>query len=506
MVKPLILVRDNNGDLHNQEGHLRNAAGNPLATVQVHLNQMDAREDKDACGTVRMVRRIRMHNVMISTLVGSNGLIHEPGHIRRYAVHPSVGMRSPTEFELAPDEGAGEVSSFFGFCPFPLTPLTWRTLMAIKCSGNSMVFLSGRYVFVKVQEPVGYPTSWRTVDVSHPVSFAGEVLAKLIMGVPQRFRLVTFLVSKEALRHSRIWGNVPRSSASVLYDEYHKTKVRKRHPSYTPPPRLARATLSANGMFSTSSTNAEVVPNRDLLADAHQRFIGETFLLRSQMRDVVEKNIGAIWDAFSTGGARRFSLDPWIVFGTRRFPQTIRSFLRPRGPSLDPEIIIEAWRRSGDRIGTLVYLDPESHGNPKEPRGSSLDPETFGWNPEAIREPGGTIFHLPRQDYYRKSLTVLRGCWYGCCYPSARLHYFPPRSALIQILFTLVLWGPRCALGCTGGLGSVDSILGLAHTHSCFMSHTRIDFVDVPLWSCHFLQGLARIGGLWRPDPARTPL
>lgn len=89
-------------------------------------------------------------------------------------------------------------------------------------------------------------------------------------------------------------GNVPRSSASVLYDEYHKTKVRKRHPSYTPPPRLARATLSANGMFSTSSTNAEVVPNRDLLADAHQRFIGETFLLRSQMRDVVEKNIGAI--------------------------------------------------------------------------------------------------------------------------------------------------------------------------------------------------------------------
>ncbi|KAF2546948.1 hypothetical protein F2Q70_00020442 [Brassica cretica] len=27
MVAPLILVRDNNGDLHDQEGHLRNAAG-----------------------------------------------------------------------------------------------------------------------------------------------------------------------------------------------------------------------------------------------------------------------------------------------------------------------------------------------------------------------------------------------------------------------------------------------------------------------------------------------
>ncbi|KAF2535467.1 hypothetical protein F2Q68_00020618 [Brassica cretica] len=30
MVAPLILARDNNGDLHDQEGHLRNAAGTPL--------------------------------------------------------------------------------------------------------------------------------------------------------------------------------------------------------------------------------------------------------------------------------------------------------------------------------------------------------------------------------------------------------------------------------------------------------------------------------------------
>nr|VDC61394.1 unnamed protein product [Brassica rapa] len=32
------------------------------------------------------------------------------------------------------------------------------------------------YVFVKIQEHVGYPTSWRTVAV-----------AKLIIGVPRRF-------------------------------------------------------------------------------------------------------------------------------------------------------------------------------------------------------------------------------------------------------------------------------------------------------------------------------
>ena len=154
---------------------------------------------------------------------------------RKYAIHPSVGMRSPTEFEHGPDGGAGEVavyeayleagfrgvipsligevSSFFGFCPSQLTPLTWKTLMAIQVLGELHGFSVGvdeilysyyfaplmnkagfyhlrsrdgtplveepsrgvrgnypfgdgwnsRYVFVKIQEPVGYPTSWCTV-------------------------------------------------------------------------------------------------------------------------------------------------------------------------------------------------------------------------------------------------------------------------------------------------------------------------------------------------------
>ncbi|CAF1930010.1 unnamed protein product, partial [Brassica oleracea] len=76
------------------------------------------------------------------------------------------------------------------------------------------------------------------------------------MGVPRRFQWVTFLVSREALRHSRIWA-------------------RKRHPSYTPPPRLERASLSANGPSSTSSTSVEVLPDRDPLVDAHRRLIGK---------------------------------------------------------------------------------------------------------------------------------------------------------------------------------------------------------------------------------------
>ncbi|KAL0759055.1 hypothetical protein Bca101_075205 [Brassica carinata] len=247
---------------------------------------------------------------------------------RKYVIHPSVGMSSPTEFERAPDGGAGEVdvyeayleagfrgvipsliggvSSFFGLCPSKLTHLTWRTLMAIQrgsitfdpvmvplwsrnLRGVSGVITpsrgvrgnhpfrdgwNSRYVFVKIQEPVGYHTSWRTVDVSRLVSFAREAVAKLIMGAPRRFRWVTFLMSRTAFR------NVARLPVSVVYDGYQKIKARKRRLSYTPPPRLARAALSANGLSSISSTSAEILPNRDLLVDAHRRLTGEEWLER----------------------------------------------------------------------------------------------------------------------------------------------------------------------------------------------------------------------------------
>ncbi|KAF3502436.1 hypothetical protein F2Q69_00042182 [Brassica cretica] len=248
---------------------------------------------------------------------------------RKYVIHPSVGMRSRTEFERAPDGGAGEVavyeayleaslrgvipslvgevSSFFGFCPSQLTPLTWRTLMAIQVLGELHGFSvaepsrgvrgnhpfadgwNSRYVFMKIREPVGYPTSWHTVDVSRLVSFEGEEVGKLIMGVPRRFRWVTFLMSREALRHSRIWGNVARLPVSLVYDEYQKVKARKRRLSYTPPPKLARAALSANGLSSISSTSDEIFPNRDLLVDAHRRLTGEVFLLRSQVQDMMAR-------------------------------------------------------------------------------------------------------------------------------------------------------------------------------------------------------------------------
>ncbi|KAH0867138.1 LOW QUALITY PROTEIN: hypothetical protein HID58_074160 [Brassica napus] len=78
-------------------------------------------------------------------------------------------------------------------------------------------------------------------------------------GNSSAIRWVTFLVSREALRHSRVWGNVTRSPVSVVYDEYQKVKARKRCLSYTPPPRLARAALSAEGLSSISSTSTEII-------------------------------------------------------------------------------------------------------------------------------------------------------------------------------------------------------------------------------------------------------
>ena len=42
MVAPLILVRDNNGDLHDQEGHLRNAAGQRIDAQGAAIPEPDA--------------------------------------------------------------------------------------------------------------------------------------------------------------------------------------------------------------------------------------------------------------------------------------------------------------------------------------------------------------------------------------------------------------------------------------------------------------------------------
>ena len=82
-------------------------------------------------------------------------------------------------------------------------------------------------------------------------------------------------------------GNVTRSPASVVFDEYQKVKARKRRLSYTTPPRLARAALSAGGLSSILSTSAEIMPNWDLLADALRRLTSEAPLLRGHVQDMM---------------------------------------------------------------------------------------------------------------------------------------------------------------------------------------------------------------------------
>ena len=99
----------------------------------------------------------------------------------------------------------------------------------------------------------------------------------------------SYLVRLCLVSYISFLGNVARLLVSVVYEEYQKAKARKRRPSYTPPPRLARAALSANGPSSTSSTSVEVGPDHDPLMDVHRRLIGKVFLLHGQMKDMVAR-------------------------------------------------------------------------------------------------------------------------------------------------------------------------------------------------------------------------
>ena len=138
----------------------------------------------------------------------------------------------------------------------------------------------------------------------------------------------------------------------------------------------------------------------------------------------------------------------------------------------------------------------------------------------------GTVFRLPRRDYYRyllgfcilplgswslstswccmlsrqKPLSyLLKFCWCGwkskcqtlplytssqavecSLYVTVLWHFYIASPVLYSLerfntgTCTYDLWGPWYALGYTGVLGSIDIILKFAQTHSCFMSHTHL--------------------------------
>ncbi|KAL0854293.1 hypothetical protein Bca101_059445 [Brassica carinata] len=262
-------------------------------------------------------------------------------------------MRSPLEFERAPDGGSGEIaiyeaylvagfrgiipplvaeiSSFFGLFPSQLTPLSWKILMLIQvlgelhgldigvhevlysyhfvrlkvtpgfyylqpCDGAPLVEeprrgirrnssfdnnWSGRYVFMKIQEPIHYPTL--AYHVSRPVSFLGEAIAKKILMIPRCFREIRFLMSKEQNLIFRFSGNAARLPATVLFDEYQQTEAQRRRPPYAPPPRLARMVSSGVGVrpFYSQSTTEDT-----LLVVIQQRLLSELLSLRNRVNDM----------------------------------------------------------------------------------------------------------------------------------------------------------------------------------------------------------------------------
>ncbi|KAF3564339.1 hypothetical protein DY000_02014975 [Brassica cretica] len=209
-------------------------------------------------------------------------------------------------------------------------------------------------------------------------------------------------------------------------------------------------------------------------------YVSEGFEYR--LLEIVTQNLEFTWRFEGRGVGREALLGSLDRMGIRRFFRDVMTPMRPRLHK-----------------GSILFARIE-------PGVSSLDTEIFDWNPEAIGEPCGssldfirTVVHLPRQDYYRyqfgfrilplrslplssscvvfyfcrKSLTGLEGAGVGVMTQVPGLRCFP-RTFHIGTL------GPRCALGRTEVLGSFDSILRLAHTHSFFMSHTRFD----SLWAC----------------------
>ncbi|KAF3561805.1 hypothetical protein DY000_02014990 [Brassica cretica] len=354
---------------------------------------------------------------------GSRSEIREedlPDIRRKYAIPPLVMMRSLSGFERAPDGGMNEVAVFEAYLEagfpggFPSliaefaslankagfyhlrsidgAPLVKEPSRGIRGNNPFGDGWNNRYIFVKIQEPFGYPTFWRTVDVSRPVSFIGEAVAKVVMGIPNDS------------------GNVVRLSVSAIYDEYQKAKMRKMRP-FIPLRRDWLGLLRRLLVF---------LPLRQLVRDmvAHREL--SIWQARASARwelmmEWLEKRVEH-WNSeeeyrrylFLSGGIGQqhggstqaatlksivgpFLRDPQARTslqnlgvslgpgGRFRNPEVaLRSFGNPEGSSLDPEIAFRT-RRSYGNLDVLLrtYLDPG-----------------------VMWEPIETILRLPRQDYY----------------------------------------------------------------------------------------------------------
>ncbi|KAF3497711.1 hypothetical protein DY000_02053554 [Brassica cretica] len=175
---------------------------------------------------------------------------------------------------------------------------------------------------------------------------------------------------------------------------------------------------------------------------------------------------------------------PWIL----RSYSGPRGCVRNRGSSRDPEVVEEP---GGSPWILRSYSGPE---------GFSLRSGDRIGNPEVLRDVmtpmrsrlhRGTVLCLPRQDYYRYL--------FGFRIPP--LGSWPLSSSYVVFNF--------CRKSLTGLEGAG---VGVMNQVPCFAaSHVWRSRILIAPWTPMRLRlhrgfRLARIGGLWRPDPARMPL
>ncbi|KAF2561604.1 hypothetical protein F2Q70_00016784 [Brassica cretica] len=196
-----------------------------------------------------------------------------------------------------------EVSSFLGFCPSQLTPLSWKTLMSIQVLGELYGLDTGS---VCVYEDLGtLPLSYILACVSSGILSWGSNGEKDVSD-PSTFPW-SALPDEQG-------GNFVRLPAPVLYDEYQQARTRRRRPFYAPPPRLTRATSPAAWI--------RPLPSRTVTGDAplmgvRQWLLTELFLLRNRVQDMAAQRDLLIWQVRAS--ARWELMKEWLEGRTERW-------------------------------------------------------------------------------------------------------------------------------------------------------------------------------------------
>ncbi|KAG5392731.1 hypothetical protein IGI04_022694 [Brassica rapa subsp. trilocularis] len=360
---------------------------------------------------------------------------------RKYGIHSSVQMRSPLEFEHASDGGTGEiaifdayliagfrgivpslvaeVSSFLGFCPSQLTPLSWKTLMSIQVLGELYGLDTGvhevlySYYFAPltimpgfyhlqprdgaplVEEPSrgtrgNYPfgDNWTSRCVLSGIHSWGSSGEKDVSNPS------TFPWSALPDEQGGDFAGLP---APVLYDEYQQAGTRRRHPFYSPPPRLTRATSPA--------ARIKPLPSWTVTGDAplmgvRQRLLTELFLLRNRVRD----------------SARLELMKEWLEGRTSR-----------RDPEEEYCRYLLCSEGSDHHFGGCPKVDSRSAVESRGPYSAILGEATTGtcWDfTFYLSEAGHYRVPVLHAAFCRKPLSDLEGAGVGEN-PSARLYYFP---------------------------------------------------------------------------------